>query len=320
MKKILVAVIILLLVNPLYSQDFIKEYNKLLLVNESLQKQVTLLNSTINELKNSNDSLVNTKQVQIKTLENEQIDLNEQIKSYESTIDDLNKNKIKNERDHLQSSLDSLLKLNGELANTISDQNSKKIQAQKSCDETKRQEYDKGKLELINQLAEFYNKPFDDLITSSSIKIVERDFPIVGNKVEFEKKLRDLKKYFIAEQVLHEKFNEQNVSNAITIIGNIDKTESVRNLDERLKKYKLYLDGLNKALSKILEIDKKFIGVDNKSIEVKTKNILFELSYYFRNYRFNFKDYPYLTEIILDIIKLKQEDPNADIKYLIDKL
>jgi hypothetical protein len=321
MKKTLFILLIILGTKPGYSQDIFKELQKLTLENDSLQKQVILpLNNIIINLKKTNDSLSISNQEQIKILANEQINLNEQIKRYESTIAELNKNKIKIERDNFKNNVDSLLIINGDLGKTISENKLQIKNNQQLCDDEKRKEYENGKLELINKLAQFYSKPFDDLITSSSLIIVERDMQIVGNKVDFIQKLLDLQKYFNAEQVLHEKFNKQNILFAINQIGNLEKTERVKNLNENLNNYELMKDEFNKVLGKIDGIDKKQIANDEYTQDVKMKSILLELSKYIKNYRINFSNFPYLYEIVFDIIKLKQKDANTDIKYLTDKL
>ncbi len=94
----------------------------------------------------------------------------------------------------------------------------------------------------------------------------------------------------------------------------------MKNLTDKLKNYDLCCDGLKTANNKIIEIDKKFTTNDDYSQETKLQDILIELAWYFRNYRFNFTDYPYLSDIVLEIMKLKQKDTNADIKDLLEKL
>ncbi len=91
-------------------------------------------------------------------------------------------------------------------------------------------------------------------------------------------------------------------------------------MKENLEMYKLRNEGLNIAITKIIELDKKFVANDDYTQNTKLLDILAELSWYFRNYRFNFIDYPYLSNIVLDIMKLKQKNANADISDLLSKL
>ena len=53
---------------------------------------------------------------------------------------------------------------------------------------------------------------------------------------------------------------------------------------------------------------------------MKYKKILSEISTYIFEYDFNFVDYPYLSDIISQLIKLKRTNPDADINDLIKKL
>ena len=91
-------------------------------------------------------------------------------------------------------------------------------------------------------------------------------------------------------------------------------------LIDKLSKYKLCSEGLKTTIDKILEIDKKFVANDDYTQKTKLNDVLAEIAWYFRNYRFNFIDYPYLSEVVLEIIKLKQKDANTDIAILKEKL
>jgi hypothetical protein len=179
---------------------------------------------------------------------------------------------------------------------------------------------EKGKQEVLNQIIKTYSKPFDELLKNSTLKSVERDMSIVGDKTEVQQKFLNLQKYFNSELVLSDKFNEQKVENAKTQLTSIEQTELVLKLTDKLSKYKLCNDGLKTTIDKILEIDKQFVANDEYTQKTKLNDILSELAWYFRNYRFNFTEYPYLTEIVLEIIKLKQKDANTDIANLKDKL
>ena len=45
-----------------------------------------------------------------------------------------------------------------------------------------------------------------------------------------------------------------------------------------------------------------------------------EISYYIFNYDFNFMDYPYLSVVVLEIIKRKAPNPDAKISDLLQQL
>lgn len=310
MKKVIVVILIMFGVSNAYTQDLIKEIQKLTLANDSLQKQVIKpLNDSIIKLNSAHNIEITKLNEKVKALEIEKSELNKEIKTLENSVAKLNKNKIKVERDSLQAKIDSLTKKEKELNEQISIKDKQIIQ-----------EKEKGKEEALNQILQTYNKPFDELIKNSSLKTVERDMSIVGDKTVVQQTLLSLQKYFNSEQVLSEKYSEQNVANAITQLKSIEQTELVLKLTENLTNYKMRNDELKKTIDKILEIDKKFVANDEYTQKIKLNDILAEIAWYIRNYRFNFFDYPYLSEIILEIIKLKQKDANTDIANLKEKL
>lgn len=321
MKKIIVVILIMFGVSNAYTQDLIKEIQKLTLANDSLQKQVIKpLNDSILKLNSAHSNEIAKLNEQLKALENEKSELNKKIKTLESTVAELNKNKIKVERDNLQAKCDSLIIKVKELENLISAKDKQIAQEKELGQQKSIQEKEKGKSEILNLIIQTYNKPLDELIINTNIKSVERDMSIVGDKTVIQQKLLSLQKYYNSEQVLNEKYGEQKVENAITQLKSIEQTELVLKLIDKLSKYKLCNDGLKTTIDKILEIDKKFVANDEYTQKTKLNDVLAEIAWYFRNYRFNFIDYPYLSEVVLEIIKLKQKDANTDIAILKEKL
>ena len=321
MKKVIVVILIIFGVSNAYTQDLIKEIQKLTLANDSLQKQVIKpLNDSILKLNSAHSIEIAKLNEQLKVIEIEKSELNKNIKTLESTVGELNKNKIKVERDNLKAKCDSLIIKVKELENLISAKDKQIAQEKELGQQKSIQEKEKGKSEILNLIIQTYNKPLDELIINTNIKSVERDMSIVGDKTVVQQKLLSLQKYFNSEQVLNEKYSEQRVENALIQLKSIEQTELVLKLIDKLSKYKLCNDGLKTTIDKILEIDKKFVANDDYTQETKWKDISSELAWYFRNYRFNFIDYPYLSEIVLEIIKLKQKDANTDIAILKEKL
>ena len=108
---------------------------------------------------------------------------------------------------------------------------------------------------------------------------------------------------------------------AQTQISSLEQSENVKKLTGRLSDYLLCKDGLKKTIDNILVIDKETIALDDDNIqEKKLQEILSELAWYIFNYDFNFTEYPYLSDIVLDIIKQKQKNADADISLLKAKL
>ena len=64
----------------------------------------------------------------------------------------------------------------------------------------------------------------------------------------------------------------------------------------------------------------EFLDRFEKIVKSKLNKIISELSNFIFVYNFNFIDYPHLSEIVLEIIKRKQPNPDADISDLLKKI
>jgi len=321
MKKFIILVLLISRFSAAYSQDLIGELKKMTLEKDSLQKEFKLAKEnwtkklqvaydSITHLLTVNENTTLNLKSKIEKLENDAAGLYKQIKK-------LDKSNIKNLETQLQQKTDSLIILKGALKEkelqiaTIRDENAKKEQ----------DKYNEGLLNVYNQISQIYQRnTFDYLIKYSTQQSIERDLPLVGNNVEIKKKLQDLQIYFAAQKVLEERYNEQKVKNAQSQVSSITQSDLVKTLKDNIVKYKLCNDALKTTIGKIIEIDKKFVANDEYTQKTKLQDILFELSWYFRNYSFNLADYPYLSEIILEIMKRKQKDANANINNLVSQL
>lgn len=321
MKKIIVVILIMFGVSNAYTQDLIKEIQKLTLANDSLQKQVIKpLNDSILKLNSTQKITIDSLNRQLRVSNSNNYKLDKKFKTLESTVAELNKNKIKVERDNLQAKCDSLKIKVTELENLISAKNNQIAQEKENGRRQLIQAKEKGKQEAHKLIEDAYKKPLDELIINTTLKSVERDMSIVGDKTVVQQKLLNLQKYFKCKQVLSEKYNEQKVLSALNELKSIEQTELVVKLSVILGNYKLCNDALIKTIDKILDNDKKFTANDEAMQEFKFKDVLENIAWYFRNYRFNFIDYPYLSEKVLTIMNLKQKDADTDIAYLKEQL
>lgn len=185
-----------------------------------------------------------------------------------------------------------------------------------------KEQYIAGQQNVYDKIGKTYqNSTFDSLIKYSTKQSIERDSQLVINNTEAEKKRQDLQIYFSAQQILKEKYDDQKLKNAQTRLSSIiQKSELLDELKKRLPKYKLYSDSLKTTITSLINYDKRFVANDEVSQKAKQQHILLELSSYFHNYRFNYTDFPYLADIILEIMKLKQKDANSNISHLSSKL
>jgi DNA repair exonuclease SbcCD ATPase subunit len=339
MKKIVVLTLFACWFSAAFSQDnLVKEIQKLTLANDSLQKQVikplhdsiitlhnsiitlnTDLNKRIKDFEKEKDDL-NKK---IKDFEKEKGDLNKKIKDLEKDIADLNKNKIKIEKDDLQKQVERLTANVAELNQKISEKD-KQIAEEKQIGEQKAKEAKKtGENNVLAKIVNSYKgKPFDDLIKSSTKPSVQHDRQLVIDE-EVKPVLSDLAKYFDAKELLAKKFDAAKIKDAQTQLNQIQQqSESLNKLKEYIENYQTFNDGLKESIEKIIALDKKEIvsGMDEEIQKQKFHKILAELSSYIFNYDFNFMDYPYLSDIVLDIIKRKQPNADADITDILKKL
>ena len=180
--------------------------------------------------------------------------------------------------------------------------------------------------ELLTKVVNNYkDKKFDDLIFSSTKQSVQRDMLFFDDNAEEKVILTDLEKYFNAKDAIEKKYDAKLISDAQTQLNQIKQTSTQLNkLKEDVEYYKSFTDELKKTVEKLQLIDGdgpegKKAGNDTSIQELKLKDILFVLANYMFNY-YDFVNYPYLTDIVLEIIKRKQPDADADINDLLIKL
>jgi peptidoglycan hydrolase CwlO-like protein len=318
MKKIVVLTLFACWFSAAFSQDNLV---KAILANDSLQKQVINdLNKKIKDLEKEKDDLSK----KMKDLEKEKGDLNKKIKDLEKDIADLNRNKIKIERDDLQKQVDHLTANIAELTQKISEKD-KQIAEEKQIGEQKAKEARKtGENDVLAKTVNSYKGiPFEILIKSSTKLSVQRDKQLVINNEEVKPVLLDLAKYFDAQELLAKKFDAAKIKDAQTQLNQIQQqSESLNKLKENIENYQTFTDGIKESIEKIIALDNKE-SVSDMPEEVQKRKfdkILAELSSYIFNYDFNFMDYPYLSDIVLDIIKRKQPNADADITDILKKL
>jgi len=165
----------------------------------------------------------------------------------------------------------------------------------------------------------YKNKSFDELIQSSTKLSVQRDMEQFSKDENVKTILVDLETYFNAKELLAMKFDASQIKNAQTQLNQIKRqSELLDGLKKNLKNYQAFTDGLKESIKKIIELDKNQ-AVSGMSEDIQ-KSKLNEISQYIFDYDFNLIDYPYLSNIVLEIIKDKQSNPDADISDLLKNL
>ena len=100
------------------------------------------------------------------------------------------------------------------------------------------------------------------------------------------------------------------------------ESASLNKLRSAIHNYQTFNEGLRDTMGKIIALDQRE-SVANNTKEIQSQKfnkIMAEISYFIFNYDFNFSDYPYLSEVVLEIIKRKAPNPDADISNLLQKL
>lgn len=316
MKKYAIFVLLMFVFPAAYSQEskepeaLIKEVKQLSLVNIRLEKELQASKDSIKRIDSISKLTVKSLNKKIGDLENEKADLNKQIKK-------LDKNNIKGLEASILDKTDSIR----QLRKVIKNKDSLITVTQNEIPGKEQKKFEEGQQIVYDKIGKTYQNTFDYLIKYSTKQSVERDSQFVVNNAEAEKNWQALQIYFAAQQIFKEKYDEQKLKNAQTQLNSVtQKSDLLDELKKKFLKYKLYSDSLKTTITSIINYDKKFVANNEELQKAKQQHILLELSSYFHNYHFNYTDYPYLADIILEIMKLKQKDANTDISHLSSKL
>lgn len=306
MKKLFLTSIFIISLNAVYSQDCCDRLGKQAVEIDSLKKAIKTLEE--NSLQERNDRMTIIK-AELDTIQTLKYDISklEKFKTEKLNID----KQLKQKNDSITL-----------LINQVSERNKQISTEKQNYERIAQAEKEKGRNEALSDLVNDYkNKEFDDLISNSTRLSVQRDIHLVGNNAEVKQVLADLEKYFKAEELLKMKFDAAQIKNAQIELDQIQrKSASLNKLKDVFDIYKDYYDDLNKSLEKLIELDKKSTAFDNSEIQkMKFNDILTELSNYIYNY-YDFGNYPYLSDIVIQIIKRKFANADADITDLLKKL
>ncbi len=196
------------------------------------------------------------------------------------------------------------------------------IERQKS-DLKAKEENDKGKNEILSIIVNRYkDQSFDELIKSSTKQSVLQDLMLFKNQSEITQILSELQIYFIAKELIDAKLDITQIQIQEKQLSlNKKQSAELEKIKKIISNYQTFNDGLKQTLGNIIALDEREVVSGNKEIQKKKfDKILAELSSYIFNYGFTFSDYPYLSNIILELIKRKQPNADAEISDLLKKL
>jgi hypothetical protein len=305
MKRIFLLPLFLSVFSSAYAQeDLIKKVAEQAVEISELKKDIQNYNSDILKFQN----LV---KIQQDTLKKTKADL-AKLENYKADI------KITESR--LQQKNDSIASLK-----SINSEKDKQIISEKQNGNQKAiEEKEKGRNEVLANIINSYkSRTFDDLMVSSTKLSVQHDMQLVGHTAEINPLLSDLKVYFNAKETLEKKYDPIQNKYAQNQLSQIKReSASLDNLTRRIGNYQMFNQGLKEAIEKINSLDQRetVAGMPEEIQKQKFNKIISQISPYIFNYDFNFLDYPYLSDILIELIKRKQPDPDADITDLLKKL
>lgn len=302
--KIKISIIFLLFnLFSVFSQheSILKEYSKQVITIDSLKKVIKT------EKENS--------KVQFESLIKKQ-DTIKKLKSTLSKLEEFKKEKKKVDA-LIQQKNDSIIifiKQKAELSQKIV--NERITYEQETLDEK-----EKAKSEIFSKIINTYkNKNFEDLILSSNKLSIQRDLQRIGDNNEVKQILIDLNKYYEVKSLLEKPFDGQQNKIRQTELNKINRqSASLDKLKEHIDNYQLIDKGIKECITNINSLDKKetVSGMGEEIKKLKLNKILTEISKYIFNYDFNFTEYPYLSNILSQVIKIKFPNPDQDISNLL---
>jgi hypothetical protein len=305
------------------------EKNVLVEKNKNLQDSCKKMATNFSkDFKKANDSIANlhkSYQEELKTLVADKEKLSKELYSANKKVSDLQPEKISKERESLQNLVNITKTDNSKLVNKIDSIEKEIVIVSQQCEKKVLQEKENGKHEVLANLVNTYkNKPFDYLVKCSSIESIQRDILLVGDSMKVKLVLNDLLIYLNAKEQLTKKFDAVQIKNTQMQLNKIiQKSDLVNKIKETVEKYQEFNKGLKSMLNEIKEIDNKIPegeGVGEDTRKTKFNLIYLEISSYIFNYNLNFTDYPYLSDIVLQTIKRKQPNIDADVTDLLNKL
>lgn len=318
MKKIIVFTMLFCGVFSAFSQTdslFLKNYEEKILENSKLKNDLHTVKKNLSDLSDAykKDTLALQKQIK---------DLRDEVSSEKQKVSDLNKNKIKEERDNLQRKVDSLNTVVSIQNQTIADRE-KQITKEKADAKTiANNAKNDGKAEALVSIVNSYkSRLFDDLIESSTKESVARDMNLVSNYPEVNSVLNDLQIYFNALELLSEKYDAVQTKNAQIQLSHIKRESKLLfTLKNDVDFYQDFTSAFKETIVKIITLDNhKWVDGDAGIQKSKFNDIVTILADYMYNY-YDYNNYPYLSDLVLEIIKRKKLNADADISDLLKKL
>ena len=313
-----------------FEELYKSEVKKTIQLEDSLQKS----RNEFNRMKLHFDSLVSDQHKSIEQLEKELKawdkfkeerkelkiiskdfeSLKEKNSTLKSELSELNRTTEDNEK--LKSELEKLKTKQKDLANQIIELNKVKRNAEKS---------EKNQKSLLDKITHRYQLAQDSLLSfgaqvfQSDIYTLNLLFPEQKDLLQQAKKWLTIQN---AKLVLSQKYDKVNVDKHISNLKAIEGVNSTSQLIKGLESYYTKNEAVKKLIQKLDKHNAvKVRGTTIELIKEKRKEIYdiigFELDY---NGEIDRAKYVYLNKIIEEIKQIKEDDIDADVSHLLQKL
>lgn len=318
MKNTISLAIFILYTLSAYSQidsTIYLKYEEKIIENHILKTELLSLKENYADLRTSYSVDTTTLKSHIKELDIE-------ILAYKQQILNLSKNNLKYERDSLQIISDSLKKIISVNAQIIQEKE-KELNIEK--ENTKKAFLDgekQGKNEVLTILDNTYTlNSFDELISSSTKETINRDLALINTEAKHNPVLNDLKIYFNAAELLSAKYDEKKLNAAEVELNGIERSSKLlKSLQEDISNYSDYSQELKETISRIIQLDKeKLANNDSEIQERKFSEIVTIITEYMYD-NSNYRRYPYISNILFEILDRKYKNADASIVDLLEVL
>lgn len=177
-----------------------------------------------------------------------------------------------------------------------------------------------GRAEIRKKTEEYYEQDFEKLIASTSLEIVTRDSAIVKS-AKSKDNISKLHQYFLIKESLTLPYNEEFNKVAQNQLSSLQKTPSVEELKRTLDGYSICVEELQNSMAKIIDLDKKS-QVNDRYGSPQRQGKKEKISGYLTEYIVEYEavNYPYLLNIVLEIMQRKQDNVDAPIEDLYERL
>lgn len=211
---------------------------------------------------------------------------------------------IEKERDSLKKSTENYRQ---EIIRLRSD--STKLESRLST--AKKEEYEHGQLQIIQQIEKRYSADFDALVDMMSLETVQQDLNLIQD-ANIKEKAQQLQTYFQCRKELENLCHLKDVSATQSKLPMLPSTsKKVKELDEALKQYQIYVEGMLEWIDALKSIDDKYIGGKDEGDQKYKKGKICESAMDFLYNYSDFRQYPCLEDLFFEILNLKSSKVDA---------